>query len=194
MTLLVTWNTSDPATETFRSEEPAAIRTRLAELDVRYDQWPTRQLADDADQDAVLAAYAEEVARISEEENFVTVDVARLKNTGQPDFAETARGAREKFLDEHTHDDDEVRFFVEGTGTFYLHIGDTVSAIFCEAGDLVSVPEGATHWFDMGTRDPQFCAIRFFHDGEGWVGDFTGDPISAKYPTHDELAASRGGK
>lgn len=194
MTLLVTWNTNDPATETFRSEEPAAIRTRLAELDVRYDQWPTRELADDADQTAVLAAYAEEVARISEEENFVTVDVARLKNTGQSDFTETARAARGKFLDEHTHDDDEVRFFVEGTGTFYLHIGDTVSAIFCEAGDLVSVPEGATHWFDMGTKDPQFCAIRFFHDGEGWVGDFTGDPISAQYPTHDELAASRGGK
>lgn len=192
MTLLVTWNTADPATETFRSEEPEAIRARLAELDVRYDQWPTRELADDADQEAVLAAYAEEVARISAAENFTTVDVARLKNTGQPDFAEIARGAREKFLDEHTHDDDEVRFFVEGTGTFYLHIGDTVSAIFCERGDLVSVPEGATHWFDMGTDDPQFCAIRFFHDGQGWVGDFTGSPISASFPTHDQLAASRG--
>jgi 1,2-dihydroxy-3-keto-5-methylthiopentene dioxygenase len=194
MTLLVTWHTADPSTETFRSEDPEAIRARLAELDVRYDQWPTRDLPDDADQEAVLAAYAEEVARISEEENFTTVDVARLKNTGQPDFAGMARGAREKFLDEHTHDDDEVRFFVEGTGTFYLHIGDTVSAIFCERGDLVSVPEGATHWFDMGTADPQFCAIRFFHDGQGWVGDFTGDPISASFPTHDELAASRGGK
>lgn len=193
MTLLVKWAADDPTTETFRSEEPAAIAEELKTLDVRYEQWPTRDLPDDADQDAVLEAYREEVEKICAEENYVTVDVARLKDTGQPDFREKATAAREKFLDEHTHADDEVRFFVEGTGTFYLHIADTVYAVFCERGDLLSVPEGSTHWFDMGTEDPYFCAIRFFHDGEGWVGDFTGDKISAKFPTHDELAASRVG-
>jgi len=191
MTLLYKWNATAPDVELLRTDNPTEIAAELQTLGVRYDRWATKELADDADQDAVLAAYAEEVRRISEEENFVTVDVARLRDTGQPDFAATAKGAREKFLDEHTHADDEVRFFVEGSGTFYLHIDDTVYGVVCEAGDLLSVPEGATHWFDMGVNDPQFCAIRFFHDGEGWVGDFTGEKISASFPGHDELIAGK---
>ena len=115
----------------------------------------------------------------------------RLKNTGQEDFWEKAKAGREKFLDEHRHDDDEVRFFVDGAGTFYLNIEDTVYAVLCEQGDLLSVPEGSTHWFDMGEKAPEFTAIRFFHDGEGWVGDFTGSPISQNFPTHDQILASR---
>ena len=178
MTLLYKWNASAPDTELLRTAQPEEIAAELNTLGVRYEQWPTQELADDADQEAVLAAYADEVARISAEENFVTVDVARLRNTGQPDFAETARAARENF-------------FVEGSGTFYLHIDDTVYAVVCERGDLLSVPEGSTHWFDMGVADPQFCAIRFFHDGEGWVGDFTGEKISARFPGHDELLAGK---
>jgi 1,2-dihydroxy-3-keto-5-methylthiopentene dioxygenase len=36
-------------------------------------------------------------------------------------------------------------------------------AVLCEAGDLLSVPGGLTHWFDMGTN-PDDVAVRFFHD------------------------------
>lgn len=195
MTLLVTWNVNNPSEETFRSQDQAAIAEQLSALGVEYDRWETRPVPADANQDAVLEVYREEVDNLKRDNDFVTVDVARLKNTGQQDFAEKARGAREKFLNEHTHGDDEVRFFVEGRGTFYLRIGETVHAIVCEAGDLLSVPEGATHWFDMGTENPDFTAIRFFHDGEGWVGDFTehelnGKPISQSFPTHDELVSS----
>lgn len=192
MTLVVTWNESDPTTETFRSQDPTEIAAKLAPIHVDYEQWNAdKELANDADQDAVLTAYADEVKKINEKEGFVTVDVMRLHDFGQPDFRTQAKAGREKFLDEHIHGDAEVRYFVEGTGTFYLHVDGTVYAIFCEKGDYLSVPKGATHWFDMGVENPSFCAIRFFHDGEGWVGDFTGEPISRNFPTHDELAASR---
>lgn len=192
MTLLVTWSDTDPTTELFRSEEYQPIADELNRIGVSFEQWETdKDLAPDADQEAVLAAYADEVREISERENYVTVDVMRMHDFGQPDFREKATAAREKFLDEHIHDDDEVRYFVEGSGTFYLHVGDKVYGVFCEKGDLLSVPKGSTHWFDTGQCNPSFCAIRFFHDGAGWVGDFTGDPISRKFPTHDELAASR---
>ena len=79
-----------------------------------------------------------------------------------------------------------VRFFVDGRGCFYLHLDDKVYAVVCEAGDLLSVPTGTRHWFDMGVR-PTFCAIRFFQKDDGWVGDFTGDPIASRIPDLDEL-------
>ena len=41
---------------------------------------------------------------------------------------------------------------------------------------------------DMGTS-PDFTAIRFFHDDDGWVGTFTGSDISTYFPTFDELTA-----
>src|SRR3546814_6097561 len=84
---------------------------------------------------------------------------------------------RAKFLSEHTHADDEVRFFVEGSGQFYLHMNDRVYVMLCEAGDLISVPAGTRHWFDTGPN-PMFTAIRLFVSPDGWVADFTGDPIA----------------
>jgi 1,2-dihydroxy-3-keto-5-methylthiopentene dioxygenase len=63
-----------------------------------------------------------------------------------------------------------------------------VHAVFCEAGDLISVPENTTHWFDMGTR-PEYVSVRFFHDDDGWIGNFTGDTIGSRFATYDQLAA-----
>ncbi|MEO9170422.1 MAG: cupin, partial [Candidatus Baltobacteraceae bacterium] len=91
---------------------------------------------------------------------------------------------RKKFLDEHQHVEDEVRFFVEGRGAFYLHAGGRVYQTVCCKGDLISVPAGTKHWFDMGP-DPEFTAIRLFINPEGWVANFTGDPIANDYPKLD---------
>jgi len=78
-----------------------------------------------------------------------------------------------------------VRFFVEGCGLFCLHIGDEVLQLLCERNDWLAVPAGTRHWFDMGP-EPRFCALRFFNDPAGWVADFTGDPIAARYPRLDD--------
>jgi 1,2-dihydroxy-3-keto-5-methylthiopentene dioxygenase len=96
---------------------------------------------------------------------------------------------RQKFLSEHTHADFEVRFFVEGSGLFYLHVGDKVYTLLCEKGDLISVPANTTHWFDMGTK-PYFKCIRFFTTPEGWVGNFTGSEIAKQFPDFDQYVAS----
>jgi 1,2-dihydroxy-3-keto-5-methylthiopentene dioxygenase len=90
---------------------------------------------------------------------------------------------RKKFLDEHFHKEDEVRFFVAGSGLFTLHVDDKVYEILCEAGDLVGVPDGTKHWFDMGP-EPSFVAIRFFTEPDGWVGHFTGTDIAQRFPRH----------
>ena len=95
---------------------------------------------------------------------------------------------RQKFLAEHTHSEDEVRFFVEGRGLFCLHLGEEVLQVLCEAGDWIAVPAGTRHWFDMGP-EPHFCALRFFDNPAGWVAEFTGDQIADHYPRLDDLGA-----
>ncbi|MFI2242043.1 1,2-dihydroxy-3-keto-5-methylthiopentene dioxygenase [Streptomyces chrestomyceticus] len=192
MTLLTTWPESGPETVLRRTAEPAEIAAALAPIGVRYEQWPVRpDVAADAEPAAVLAAYRAEIATLTAEEGFVTVDVVSLHPSDDPAWPDKATAAREKFLAEHTHeDDDEVRFFVAGSGVFYLHAGGEVHAVLCEEGDLLGVPRGTTHWFDMGTR-PSFTALRFFHEEDGWIGTFTGDDIALRFPDFDTLTAGR---
>ncbi|CRK55075.1 1,2-dihydroxy-3-keto-5-methylthiopentene dioxygenase [Alloactinosynnema sp. L-07] len=189
MTLLQVMPENDSSTVLLRTRDLTEIAAQLAPFNITLEQWGTVPLPAGAGQDEVLAAYRDEVARVSAEGPYPLVDVVRLvPDDTDPEWPAKADGARQKFLNEHTHDEDEVRFFVEGTGCFYLHLGDKVYAVVCEAGDLMSVPAGTTHWFDMGSR-PYFCAIRFFQEEDGWVAGFTGATISETMPTLDELLA-----
>ncbi|MGW0535531.1 1,2-dihydroxy-3-keto-5-methylthiopentene dioxygenase [Streptomyces sp. NPDC003032] len=193
MTLLTTWPEAGPETVVRRTSDPAGIAAALAPIGVRYEQWPVREdVAADADSDTVFAAYRAEIDKLNAEEGFRTVDVVALHPPAagtDPEWPAKAAAARQKFLAEHTHDDDdEVRFFVAGAGIFYLHAGGEVHAVYCEKGDLLGVPRGTTHWFDMGTS-PAFTAIRFFHEEDGWIGNFTGSPIADRFPDFDEIHA-----
>lgn len=158
------------------------IREKLSSLGVLFERWNTdRELPWSATQEEVLQAYKEEVERIVKEYGFKSIDVVSLT----PDHPKKEE-FRNMFLSEHTHSDFEVRFFVDGSGTFYLHIGDKVYVVLCEKGDFISVPANTKHWFDMGTK-PFFKAIRFFSIPDGWVANFTGSEISKRLPTHDEI-------
>ncbi len=190
MTMLTIWAEDAPATPELQTIDTAVIADKLTPLGVSFDQWPLRDVASTSSQDEVLAAYADEVERIKVAEGFIKVDVVGLTPSDDPSWPETAAGARAKFLNEHAHDDDEVRFFVAGAGVFYLHVNEKIFAVYCEAGDLLSVPAGTTHWFDMGTN-PYFSAIRFFHDEDGWIGNFTGSEISSRFASFDQLAEQR---
>jgi 1,2-dihydroxy-3-keto-5-methylthiopentene dioxygenase len=100
-----------------------------------------------------------------------------------PDHPERAT-LRSRFLAEHHHGEDEVRFFVEGEGLFTLRDNDQVHSVLCQTGDLIAVPAGRRHWFDMGPS-PYFTAIRLFVDPAGWVANFTGDRIADRFPRHE---------
>jgi len=159
------------------SHDAGQIAAELAERGIGFERWPARvALAAAADPATVLAAYAEEIATVQSRGCYPTVDAIRMT----PDHPDR-RELRQKFLAEHTHGEDEVRFFVEGRGLFCLHIDGEVLQVLCEAGDWISVPAGTRHWFDMGGA-PQFTAIRFFDHPEGWVARFTGDPIAGWFP------------
>jgi len=161
------------------ARDPARIAEALAPLGVRFEQWPSRPLPAEADAQGILQAFAPEVERLKAKNGYHTVDVIRMT----PDHPERV-ALRTKFLSEHRHSEDEVRFFVEGEGLFTLRDEDRVHAVLCEAGDLISVPAGMRHWFDMGPS-PRFTAIRLFIDPAGWVANFTGDAIADRFPRHE---------
>ncbi len=184
MSHLTLFNATD-ATDFNIIADQSEIVNQLANIDVILEQWQANAaLSDDASQDDVLAAYADEIERLNQQYGFSSVDVVALG----PDHPQKAE-MRAKFLSEHTHADFEIRFFVDGDGMFYIHKNDRVYAILCEKGDLISVPANTTHWFDMGSQ-PSFKCIRFFTTDEGWLGDFTGSDIAEKFPTYDQLTTS----
>jgi 1,2-dihydroxy-3-keto-5-methylthiopentene dioxygenase len=188
MTTLIEFADDAPETVLKRLDQMSDIVKHLDALGVRFERWQaTQPLAADASAEAILAAYADDVERLKRERGYKTADVVRLKRA--PDdagWAEKAAAARGKFLNEHTHSEDEVRFFVEGSGMFCLHMKGHVHQLVCERGDLLSVPAGTRHWFDMGS-DPMFCAIRLFGTEAGWVADFTGDKLSASFSSYDQV-------
>ncbi|HTW83235.1 MAG TPA: cupin domain-containing protein [Candidatus Sulfotelmatobacter sp.] len=174
------YDDADPARMLLDTTDRAEITRTLNGVGVRFERWAAdAAIASDATPADVLAAYADDVARLRAECGYEAADVIRLAK-GAPNTAPM----REKFLDEHTHSEDEVRFFVEGSGAFYLRIGGRVHQMICTRGDLISVPAGTTHWFDMGP-DPEFTAIRLFTDASGWVAQFTGDPIARRFPLYE---------
>lgn len=153
-----------------------AISGRLSELGVQFERWAAGcELAADADQEAILSAYAGPVETLKARYGFQSADVISVGPTHPQEQL------RAKFLSEHTHSDFEVRFFVEGRGLFYLHPDENVYAVLCEKGDLISVPAGVRHWFDMG-ETPDLKCIRLFTTPEGWVADFTGSDIAERFP------------
>lgn len=180
MSRLRIFSDDDPVIPDYLSSDHASIAEKLGKVGVRFEQWEaSKPIAPGATPEEVMAAYRADIDRLVAENGFRTVDVVSIT----PDHPER-EAMRAKFLDEHFHKEDEVRFFVAGSGLFTLHIGDRVYEIRCEAGDLIGVPDGTTHWFDMGSA-PHFVAIRFFTEPDGWVGHFTGTDIAQRFPRFD---------
>lgn len=161
---------------TLVTEDVAAIAAALAPLGVRFERWNSPvALAADAAPDEVLAAYRPFLDTLMGE-RAGSADVIRMT----PDNP-AAPALRQKFLAEHIHTEDEVRFFVDGAGSFVLHADGKVYDAYCTQGDLISVPAGTKHWFDAGPA-PQFTALRVFQDTTGWTPHYTGDAISERFP------------
>lgn len=163
----------------------ADITTELAAIGVGFEQWEATERVQPGDApELIMAAYRTDIDRLVEANGFRSIDVVSIA----PDN-EQREVMRAKFLDEHFHKEDEVRFFVAGSGLFTLHVDGKVFEVLCEAGDLISVPDSMTHWFDMGP-EPSFVAIRFFTEADGWVGHFTGTDIATRFPRF-EVGAGR---
>jgi 1,2-dihydroxy-3-keto-5-methylthiopentene dioxygenase len=175
--MLRVYDDKNPSAPLVDTSDRAEIARILDTQGVLFEQWEANQpLTPESDQDAIIAAYASDIERLKKKYGYTTVDVIRVTGA-TPNLP----ALRQKFLNEHTHSEDEVRFFVEGRAAFYLRINGKVYQTICTRGDLLSVPAGTAHWFDMGPA-PEFAAIRLFVNPEGWVAQFTGDEIAANFP------------
>src|SRR5215213_7503733 len=126
--------------------DPEAIRSHLESIGIGYERWePAREVAHDAPQEVVLAAYAEEIGRLKRLGGYVTADVIDVRPETPGLDAMLA-----KFNREHWHDEDEVRFVVRGHGLFHIHPeSGPVTAVEVGPGDLLTVPRGTRHWFGL---------------------------------------------
>jgi 1,2-dihydroxy-3-keto-5-methylthiopentene dioxygenase len=152
-------------------DEMPAVVAFLAGAGIEHERWaPSQPLGATATADEVLAAYAKEIDALKARGGYVTADVIDV--TAETPGIEAMLA---KFNTEHWHDEDEVRFIVRGRGLFHVHPREgnaPVIAIEVEAGDLIRVPRGTWHWFDLcGDRDIR--AIRLFQDKAGWTPHYT---------------------
>ena len=152
------------------------IAVELAKVGVKFERWSVKiDLADDVSNEDIITAYRQNIDKLIQESGYKTFDVINM----YPDHPQKTE-LRQKFLAEHIHADDEIRFFIQGKGLFVLHIEDQVYELLCEKNDLINVPAGTRHWFDMG-ENPLFSCIRIFDTLEGWVANFTGSDIAEKF-------------
>ena len=195
MSLLITWGDEGPGSPLLETSDPAEIAAALRDAGCGFERREVRPgLTPQAVEDEVLAVYRDLVDAEVAARGFRKVDVAGIAVSEDPGYPAQAAKVRSTFIHEHTHgDDDEVRFITRGAGAFYFHVAGRVHALLAEAGDLTRVPQGTVHWFDAGSR-PDFTAIRFFHDPQGWVGVPTGSDINERFPDYDWLQARLGSR
>ncbi len=177
MSRLTIYEDGAPGASLVRTEDADVIARELTAIGVRFERWSSPvALAEDAPAEEVLAAYKPYLDELMGSAGAGSADVIKLT----PDNP-NVEALRTKFISEHTHTEDEIRFFVHGSGNFIMHVEGRVYDAHCTAGDLISVPAHTMHWFDAGPA-PSFTALRVFTDTSGWVPHYTGDKVSELFP------------
>ncbi len=158
-------------------EDAEEARKYLKNIGITYEKWKTdRPVNSNSGSDDILEAYAEEIERLKESGGYTTADVIDI-NEKTPGLEVMLA----KFNKEHWHSEDEVRFTISGRGIFHIHPenSDVVSVEVSE-GDLLRVPNGTKHWFDL-CGDRNIRAIRLFQDMSGWTPYYVQDGVAGNY-------------
>lgn len=156
----------------------AEVKSKLADLGIGYEVWkPSYDIDRSADNSTILDAYAKEIEDLKAQGGYVAADVINI-------FPETPNleTMLAKFSKEHWHDEDEVRFITEGSGIFHIRSieNNQVYALTVEEGDLIRVPAGTWHWFDL-CQERRIRAIRLFQDPSGWTPHYTESGVDKGY-------------
>lgn len=155
---------------------PEDIRAYLDGINIEFERWETSSLPAEATAAEILDIYSPQIERLKAQGGYRTADVIDVTPQTPNLDAMLARFSRE-----HSHDEDEVRFIVEGRGLFHIHPAEgPVVAIEVEPGDLIRVPRGTKHWFDL-CQSRRIRAIRLFQDVSGWSPIYTESGVDAGF-------------
>jgi 1,2-dihydroxy-3-keto-5-methylthiopentene dioxygenase len=164
--------------ENRRLENDHDIAKFLAQFGIYHERWALEErVHPEAPAEEILRAYQPEIDKLKLQGGYVTADVINVSPETPGLDAMMA-----KYSSEHTHSEDEVRFILKGRGLFHIHPAHgPIFAIQVEAGDLINVPKGTLHWFDL-CADRTIRAIRLFQDKSGWVPSYTESGIHERHP------------
>jgi 1,2-dihydroxy-3-keto-5-methylthiopentene dioxygenase len=153
------------------------IRQFLEPHGIWYEHWPVEnRLAANASNEEILNEFSAEIDSLKQRGGFVTADVINV-NQDTPNLDAMLA----KFDKEHTHSEDEVRFTVAGRGLFHIHPNSgPVFAVEVESGDLINVPHGTKHWFNL-CDDRAIRCIRLFQDASGWTPEYVSAGVHGSY-------------
>lgn len=152
------------------------ITAYLAERGIEYERIGATPIATTLSAEELLTAYRPKIDELKAKGGYVTADVIDVTNE-----TPGLEAMLQRFSSEHWHDEDEVRLIVEGRGIFHIHPQNApVFALEVDAGDLIRVPRGTHHWFDLcGER--RIRAIRLFQDKAGWTPHYTGSGVDSQF-------------
>lgn len=167
------------------------ISATLSDLKVSIGQWPvsskraqtllSREKLSDHDKDLILRDLQEYFLDLQKRLGYRTQDMIVL----HPDI-EGLEKMLAKFSVPHTHDDDEVRYIVDGEGVFGFVLSDKKQVeLKVEAGEYINIPAGVEHWFRL-TSKSRIKAIRYFTSTEGWEPNYTDTEILVPRESDDE--------
>jgi 1,2-dihydroxy-3-keto-5-methylthiopentene dioxygenase len=153
------------------------IAAYLAPIGIVYERWSAEaEMPENPTNEQILQAYDRQIRTLMRKGGYVTADVINVT----PDIP-NLQSMLDRFNKEHTHTDDEVRFIVKGRGIFHIHPKTgPVFAIEMHPGDLINVPAGTQHWFDL-CEDRTIRAIRLFKDMSGWTPYYIADGVHGEH-------------
>lgn len=157
-----------------RIEDREEAANFLKEQGVIYDYWDISRLQgtlrdeyalDDQQKNQIIDLFKSEIDDLSAKRGYKSADIVILSDK-TPNLDDLLN----KFKAEHHHEEDEVRFIVDGHGIFAIKspVDGTYFDVELNPGDLISVPNGTRHWFEL-MEDRKVKAIRIFSTTEGWA-------------------------
>lgn len=123
----------------------------------------------------------ESVDKIAEERGYVNRDVINITPEGLGG-QEIYEQKLKTFYAEHLHEDEEIRYILDGEGYFDVRHKDDENWIRIEMtkGDLIILPSGIYHRFTLSNKD-YIKAMRLFQAEPKWIAYNRPDADSNPY-------------